>query len=100
MEDDDNPSEEMTVPGRPAPIDLSDSAAALLRDKIADAAKLLRIAEQDLEHAVATLKPVLIGDKRMATESLESSFERLRAARRLVTDLEALLAARVPTSSR
>jgi hypothetical protein len=65
---------------------------ALLRSKIEEAKRLLRLAEDDLQEGVTKLAPVLIGDKRTTTVALERSFARLKAARKVVLDLEMLLA--------
>ena len=67
--------------------------ADVLRSRIADATRLLREAEQDMERVVGQLSPVMIGDKRMSTDALDQSFRKLKAAHKLVADLEALLAA-------
>lgn len=66
---------------------------ALLRSQIAEANRLLREAEGDLEREVSQLAPAPKGDKQIGTEALERSFQRLVAARRVLTDLERLLAA-------
>lgn len=69
-----------------------DERLALLRVRIADANLLLQQAEEDVEQAVSELSPVLAGDKRMSTEALDRAFQRVRGARKSLTDLEGLLA--------
>jgi hypothetical protein len=62
-----------------------------LREKIAGANRLLKLAEDELDRAVQQLSPVLIGDKRMSSQALDTAFDKLRAARRTVSDLDDLL---------
>ncbi len=62
-----------------------------LRTRIAEATRLLRQAEADLDEQVGLLQPVLKGDKHMSSEALERSFERLISARRALSSLEQLL---------
>jgi hypothetical protein len=62
-----------------------------LREKIAGANRLLKLAEDELDRAVQQLSPVLIGDKRMSSQALDTAFDKLRAARRTVSELDELL---------
>lgn len=64
----------------------------LLKEQVAEANRLLREAETDLEGEVKQLAPVQSGDKQVGTEGLERSFQRLIAARQVLTNLEQLLA--------
>ena len=69
-----------------------DDRVKVLRSRIASANQLLETAELEMSHAVEQLAPVLVGDKRMASEALDRSFTKLRDARTLIADLEKLLA--------
>jgi hypothetical protein len=65
---------------------------ALLRSRIADANRVLKETEVEMGEAVSQLAPALKGDKRMSSESLDRAFRKLKDARALIVDLEALLA--------
>ena len=62
-----------------------------LRTQIDEASKLVRVAEAELDQAVAQLRPLQIGDKGLTSDSLEGAFEKLRAARTLVKNLREVL---------
>jgi GTP-sensing pleiotropic transcriptional regulator CodY len=66
--------------------------AGALRARIADASRLLEAAEEELELEVRTLVPIVVGDKRLSTTSVEMTFEKVRTARRILNDLERSLA--------
>ncbi len=65
----------------------------LLQARIDEANRVVRAAEAELEEAVAQLAPVQLGDKRVSSEALDRSFEKLKAARVLVAQLGRILAA-------
>jgi hypothetical protein len=65
---------------------------SLLRSRILGANEALSIAENEMESAVAELKPVLVGDKRLASEGLDRAFRKLKDARGLIAELERMLA--------
>jgi hypothetical protein len=67
---------------------------ASLQARIDEANRVVRAAEAELEEAVAQLAPVQLGDKRVSSEALDRSFEKLKAARVLVAQLGRILAAR------
>ena len=70
---------------------MNDDRTEALQAKIAEAKRLLRKAEANLDEEVGLLRPVLAGDKHMSSDALERSFERLISARRALSALEALL---------
>jgi hypothetical protein len=74
-----------------------ETRGGLIRSKIEAATVVLRVAETELERAVKELSPVLIGDKRMSTEALEGAFAKLRDARKILADLNVLLASELAT---
>jgi len=69
----------------------------LLRSRIAGANQALGEAEAQMEAAVAQLAPVLVGDKRVASQGLDRAFHNLKAAHALINDLEDMLAAALAT---
>jgi hypothetical protein len=67
--------------------------AGSLREQIDEARRLVHDAETDLDDAVARLRPALIGDKRLSNAAMDRSFEKLRAARDRLSELNKRLAA-------
>lgn len=71
----------------------SDDRVAMLRAKLVGANLTVEAAAVELDRAVAELRPVGLGDKRMTSEAVGRSFGRLKNAHLIVQDLERLLAA-------
>jgi hypothetical protein len=63
----------------------------ILNARIQRATDDVVLAEDELAAAVLQLAPNPVGDKQLITPALEASFEKLRTARRQVTDLQRLL---------
>jgi hypothetical protein len=82
-----NPNAEEVAPSA------SDDRVAMLRDKLVGANLTVEAAAVELDRAVAELRPVGLGDKRMTSEAVGRSFDRLKNAHTIVQDLERLLAA-------
>lgn len=70
-----------------------DDRVAMLRAKLVGANLTVEAAAVELDRAVAELRPVGLGDKRMTSEAVGRSFDRLKNAHTIVQDLERLLAA-------
>jgi hypothetical protein len=64
----------------------------LLRSRIADASQMLKDSEVEMGEAVSQLAPAPNGDKRMSSVEVDRAFRRVKGARALLTDLEAMLA--------
>jgi hypothetical protein len=65
---------------------------SLLQSKILEAERLLKLSAGGVELALAELEPLVVGDKKLGTPALEEAFEKMRAARQVVLDLQRLLA--------
>jgi len=76
----------------------ADERRVLLRSKIAEAERLVKLAGEGVELALAELEPLIVGDKQLGTEALARSFDRLRGARQVVLDLQRLLASELATA--
>jgi hypothetical protein len=74
-----------------------DARVPLLRSRIADANRMLKDTELEMGDAVSQLAPAPTGDKRMSSVQLDQAFRRLKGARALVADLEAMLATALAT---